>query len=167
MHKINGLIMAGGKNTRIKELGEKPLILLHGKPLIDYIQKAMTEATLIQKIYIAVSPHTTKTQEYLNKKTRNQPIQIIQTPGINYVEDLRYAINNYKLSNVLICPTDTPLLKGKLLDQVIKKFQKTDKPSLVTVVPLQLTLNLGLKPTTIMNINNKKMVPTGINAIKG
>ncbi|MEM3586060.1 MAG: NTP transferase domain-containing protein [Candidatus Jordarchaeaceae archaeon] len=167
MHKINGLIMAGGKSTRIKELGEKPLIPLHGRPLIDYVQKAMMEATLIKKIYIAVSPHTTKTLEYLKEKTRNQPVQIIQTPGIDYVEDLRYAINNYKLSNVLVCPADTPLLRGEMLDQVIKKFFETGKPSLVTVVPFKLTLSLGLKPTTIMEINNTKMVPTGINVIKG
>jgi adenosylcobinamide-phosphate guanylyltransferase len=167
MHKINGLIMAGGKNTRIKELGEKPLIPLHGKPLIEYVQKAMKEATLIKKTYITVSPHTTKTQEYLKEKIKNYPLQIIQTPGIDYVEDLRYAINNYKLSNVLICPADTPLLKGELLDLVIKEFFRAGKSSLVTVVPLKLTLSLGLKPTTIMKINNTETVPTGINVIKG
>lgn len=167
MHKINALIMAGGKNTRIKELGEKPLIPLQGKPLIEYVQKAIKEATLIKKTYITVSPHTPQTQQYLKNKIKNYPHQIIQTPGTNYVEDLRYAINNYKLSNVLTCPADTPLIRGELLDQIIKKFYKTDKPSLVTVVPLKLTLNLGLKPTTIMKINNTKMVPTGINAIKG
>nr|MDO8079753.1 NTP transferase domain-containing protein [Candidatus Freyarchaeota archaeon] len=166
MHKINGLIMAGGKSSRIKELGEKPLILLHSQPLIDYVQKAMTEASLIKKIYVTISPHTNNTLEYL-KKIKNYPLQIIQTPGIDYVEDLRYAINNFKLSNVLICPTDTPLLRGELLDLVIKEFFRAGKPSLVTVVPLKLTLSLGLKPTTIMKINNTEMVPTGINVIRG
>lgn len=167
MPKINGLIMAGGKSLRIKELGEKPLILLHGQPLIDYVQKAMTEATLIKKIYVTVSPHTTNTLEYLNKKAKNHSFQIIQTSGIDYVEDLRYAINDFKLSNVLICPADTPLLRGELLDLVIKEFFRAGKPSLVTVVPIKLILSLGLEPTTTMRINDSEMVPTGINVIKG
>jgi GTP:adenosylcobinamide-phosphate guanylyltransferase len=167
MHKINGLIMAGGKSLRIKELGEKPMILLHGQPLIDYVQKAMAEASLIKKTYVTISPHTNNTLEHLKKKIKDYPLQIIQTPGIDYVEDLRYAINNFKLSNVLICPADTPLLRGKLLDCVIKEFFRAGKPSLVTVVPIKLVLSLGLEPTTTMRINDSEMVPTGINVVKG
>lgn len=167
MHKVNGLIMAGGRSLRIKELGEKPLILLQGRPLIDYILKAMAEATLIQRIFVTVSPHTTDTLEYLKEKVDDYTFQIIQTPGVDYIKDLRHAIKDFKLSEVLVCPVDTPLLKGELLDLVVKEFFRKGVSSLVTVVPLKLMSNLELEPTIIMRINDSEVVPSGVNVVRG
>ncbi len=167
MHKISGLIMAGGKSLRIKKLGEKPMILLHDRPLIDYVLKAMADATLIQKIYVTVSQHTENTNEYLNRKAKDHPLQIIQTPGTDYIEDLRYAVKKFNLSEILVCPVDTPLLRGELLDLLVKEFFRIGKPSLVSVVPLRLILSLGLEPTIVMRIDDLEMVPSGVNVIKG
>ncbi|MFB0560228.1 MAG: NTP transferase domain-containing protein [Candidatus Lokiarchaeia archaeon] len=167
MHKIDGLIMAGGRSLRIKKLGEKPMIPLLNRPLIDYVLKAMAEASLIEKIYVTVSKHTTDTKEYLEKKTKDYHFQVIQTPGIDYIEDLRYAVKKFKLSEVLVCPVDTPLLRGELLDLLVKEFFRIGKPSLVSVVPLKLILSLGLEPTIIMRIDDSEMVPSGVNVIKG
>lgn len=167
MHKINGIIMAGGKSLRIKKLGEKPMIPLHDRPLIDYVLKAMAEATLIRKIYVTVSQHTKNTKEYLNRKVKDYSLQIVQTPGIDYIEDLRYTVKKCNLSEVLVCPVDTPLLRGDLLDLLVKEFFTIGKPSLVSVVPLQLILSLGLEPTIVMRIDDLEMVPSGVNVING
>ncbi|MHA1210083.1 MAG: NTP transferase domain-containing protein [Candidatus Freyarchaeota archaeon] len=167
MHKISGLIMAGGRSLRIKELGEKPMIHLRGRPLIEYVLTAMTQASLIQRTYVTVSPHTPNTLRYLKEKVGEYRFRIIQTPGIDYVEDLRYAINYFRISEVLVCPADTPLLRGELLDLVAEEFFRVSKPSLVTVVPLQLVLSLGLEPTIIMKVNDLEVVPTGVNVIRG
>lgn len=166
MLRIDGLIMAGGRSLRIKELGEKPMIRLNGRPLIDYVLKAMSDSKLIKSIHVAVSSHTKNTTDYL-KRVKKYHFQIVQTPGAGYIEDLRYAINLSGMSDVLVCPADTPFLRGELLDLVVEEFFRVGKPSLVTVVPLEMVKSLGLEPTTIMKIDELDMVPTGVNVVKG
>ncbi|MEM2136282.1 MAG: hypothetical protein QXG44_15620, partial [Candidatus Jordarchaeaceae archaeon] len=62
---------------------------------------------------------------------------------------------------------DTPFLRGELLDLVVEEFFRVGKPSLVTVVPLEMVKSLGLEPTTVMKIDELDMVPTGVNVVKG
>ena len=53
--------MAGGRGSRLK-MGEKPLVTLFGRPLIDYVALAL-EDSCVDRIFVATTenvPHTQK-----------------------------------------------------------------------------------------------------------
>jgi len=62
---VTALIMAGGKGTRMALSGEKPLLLVGGKPVIDYVINALSDAKKVDSIVVAVSDYTPKTSKYL------------------------------------------------------------------------------------------------------
>ena len=50
---MDALVMAGGRGSRLK-MGEKPLVTLFGRPLIDYVALALEEST-VGRIYVATT----------------------------------------------------------------------------------------------------------------
>ena len=53
--------MAGGRGSRLK-MGEKPLVTLFGRPLIDYVALALEDSS-VDRIFVATTenvPHTRK-----------------------------------------------------------------------------------------------------------
>ena len=74
---IYAILMAGGMGTRLKVPCEKPLFKLCNKPLIKYVLDNVNASRLIDKIIIAVSPHTQETTKYL--KSLGGDFQILDT----------------------------------------------------------------------------------------
>ncbi|MEM1658009.1 MAG: NTP transferase domain-containing protein [Candidatus Jordarchaeales archaeon] len=165
MRKVDGLIMAGGIGSRFG-VAEKPMARLKGRPMIDYVVAAVRQAVSVKRVYVAVSPHTPNTKRHLEEAWRGS-VQLVQTPGAGYVEDLRYAAAQIKSQVILVCPADMPLLREALLDAVVNYFFTCGKSSLVAVVPLQLVVSLGLKPTLVMKIDGEDFVPSGVNVVDG
>ena len=87
---IYAIVMAGGRGTRLKVNVEKPLFKLHGKPLIKYVLDNISSSKLVEDVVIAVSPHTQETTKYL--KSLNGNFQILNTSGIDYLNDLSYIL---------------------------------------------------------------------------
>ena len=56
--------MAGGRGTRLNSKVEKPLYDLNGKPLIEYVLDNF-RASGVDKIIVALSPHTPITKRFL------------------------------------------------------------------------------------------------------
>ncbi|WP_296862053.1 NTP transferase domain-containing protein [uncultured Methanobrevibacter sp.] len=81
---IYGIVMAGGRGTRLKTPVEKPLFRLHNKPLIKYVLDNLNSSKLVEKIIIATSPNTPKTVDYI----KNFNHEILDTPGVDYIHDL-------------------------------------------------------------------------------
>ena len=51
------MVTAGGKGTRIAELGqEKPLIQIHGRPIVDYVLEALAGSKEVAEI-VGFSDH--------------------------------------------------------------------------------------------------------------
>ncbi|WP_225369681.1 NTP transferase domain-containing protein [Methanobrevibacter arboriphilus] len=65
---IIAVLMAGGKGKRMNINTEKPLFKLFDKYLIDHVLDNLKESKYIDKIFIAVSPHTPETKKYISKK---------------------------------------------------------------------------------------------------
>lgn len=165
MPRVDGLIMAGGAGSRFG-VAEKPMARLRGRPMIDYVVAAVRQASSVRKVYVAVSPRTPNTARHL-EEAWSGVVQLVRTPGAGYVEDLRHAAAQTGSQFMLVCPADTPLLRGELLDVVVDSFFACGKPSLVVVVPLQLVTGLGLKPTFVVNIDGEDFVPSGVNVVSG
>lgn len=173
---IIGIIMAGGKGKRMNILIEKPLINLIDKPLIEHVLDNMKCSQYVEKIAIAVSPHTKKTKEYLEEKLFNNidkkidsgnksNFDIIDTPGNGYLEDLSFLLSHFEnesKDNVLVfINSDLPFIFFGIIDNVIEKYLKCDKESISVSVPISLLDNLGIKPSYVFD----GLIPSGLNIL--
>ena len=82
---MRALIMAGGSGSRIN-LGEKPLILVCGQPMIAYVIGAFQMAGC--EPVVAVSPQTPMTLNWC----RARGIAFCKAEGKGFVDDMVHAI---------------------------------------------------------------------------
>ena len=156
---VTALIMAGGKGTRLELDVEKPLVEINGKPMIQYVINALKKTDKINKIIAATSKDTPETKTFLNK----QGIDTIETPGDGYVNDLGYIISNLELDDVLLTITaDLPLINGDIIDYVLEEYEKSDKPAMSVLVPVDVFKKYGIKPTMVF----ENLIPSGLNILR-
>ena len=160
---VTALVMAGGKGRRMTLSGEKPLLIVKDKPVITYVLKALQDAKEVDSIAVAVSDYTAKTAEFV---TRFQ-VTIIKTPGKEYVFDLGYAIRKLKLQTVFVVGADLPLITGEAVDTIIARYRNCGRHALTVVVSMETKKKLGLGGEYAFRIDNKLVVPAGINIIEG
>jgi len=153
-----GLIMAGGKGTRMQSNQEK-LLLEYKKPLVLHVIDALKNSNCFEKIIAVTSPNSPQTRKIL---TEND-IEIIETSGENFVTDLNYVLK--KLDDyIFVTSGDLPLLDGNIVKQIVD----TTNPekiwtSIITTKAFQSSLNL--EPECIISFNEKDHVHTSISIV--
>jgi adenosylcobinamide-phosphate guanylyltransferase len=160
---VTALVMAGGKGTRMRRAEEKPLIKVCGKPVIEYVLSALKAAKRIDSIVVATTSCTPKTAKLM----RQHSVKVVETPGKDYVSDMGYASQNLKLGVFLAIAADLPLVTGQALDDIIERYKRCGKPALTVAVPLETKTKLGMSAEYSFKIDNKDVVPVGINVIDG
>ena len=160
---ITALVMAGGKGTRMQIREEKPLIKVCGKPVIEYVIAALKCAKKIDSIFVATSAYTPKTARYLS----GFPVKVVETPGKDYVSDMGYASQDLKLGVFLAIAADLPLVTGEVLDNIVERYERCGKPALTVAVPLETKRRLGMSVEYSFKMDDKDVVPVGINVIDG
>jgi adenosylcobinamide-phosphate guanylyltransferase len=160
---VPALIMAGGKGTRMGAPEEKPLIKVCGKPAIQYVLEALRSAKKIDKIYVAVTSGTPKTAKFLEQFD----VQVVVTPGQNYVSDMGYATQALRLGKFLGIAADLPLVTGEIIDCIVERYEGCGKPALTVAVPIETKNRLGMGVDYSFKMDEKDVVPTGINVIDG
>ncbi len=160
---VVALVMAGGKGTRMRITEEKPLVKVCGKPVIEYVLAALKDAKKIDSIIVATSsctPETTKLMKQLG-------VQVIETPGKDYVSDMGYAVQTLKLGVFLAIAADLPLVKSEMIDKIVDRYEHCGKPALTVAVPLETKTKLGMCIEYSFKTDDKDVVPVGINVIDG
>lgn len=114
-----GLVMAGGRGTRMDTPGEK-LLLYHKKPLVLHVVDALVISNCFSRVVAATSPNSPNTEKLL---LENQ-IQTLHTKGAGYVEDLTFALSNFE-EPVFVVSGDLPLLDHTIIQDMVSKHQKT------------------------------------------
>ncbi len=160
---IPALVMAGGKGTRMQHSEEKPLIQVGGKPLIERVVRALQSAKSVELIIVAVSHHTPKTAAFASRLA----VRIATAPGKGYIHDLQYLVKQLKLREVLTVAADLPLVKGELIDEIVRNYESCRKPALTVVASVETKKNLGLGSEHSFQLAGKNVVPVGINIIDG
>ena len=155
--------MAGGRGTRMKLDEEKPLIKVCGKPVIQYVLSALKDAKKIDNIIVATSTCTPKTTALMHQLS----VQVIETPGKDYVSDMGYVVSTLKLGVFLAIAADLPLVKGEMVDAVVERYECCGKPALTVAVPLETKAKLGMCIEYSFKADDKDVVPVGINVIDG
>jgi len=153
-----GLIMAGGKGTRMKSDGEK-LLLNYKKPLILHVIDALKNSNCFEKIIAATSPNSPKTQNILTENN----IVTVETSGEGFVIDLNNILKQLD-DLVFVTSGDLPLLDGDIVKQIIDNVNH-DKTwtSILTTKSFQNSLNL--EPECITVLNDEDFAHTGISIV--
>lgn len=161
---IYAIVMAGGRGTRLKVDVEKPLFKLHDKPLIKYVLDNISSSKLVEDVVIAVSPHTQETTKYL--KSLNGNFQILNTSGIDYLNDLSYILTLFesksKKDTLLFINADLPFVSGETIDFILTNYLESSKDSLSAQVPVEIFKKLDLKYSYEFN----GAVPSGVNVLR-
>ncbi len=160
---VTALVMAGGKGKRLALPGEKPLLHVGGKPVIELVLAALKDAKCVDRVVVAVSPNTRKTTKLLQRLG----VEIIMTPGKEYVSDMGFAVKKLGLQTVLAIGADMPLLSGKVLDDILKRFFSCGKPALAVAVPQATRDRLGLGAGYVFDCGGKQVVYAGVNVLDG
>jgi adenosylcobinamide-phosphate guanylyltransferase len=142
---------------------EKPLILLGGSPIIEFVIRSLQNAKLVESIVVAVSQNTPRTTAFAARF----PVKVMPTPGKGYIQDLQYLVRQLGLRKVLTVAADLPLITGEVIDEIIEKYQSCGKPALAVVTSLASKQKLGLKSEHAFQVAGEIVVPVGINIIDG
>ena len=153
-----GLVMAGGKGTRMKSNEEK-LLLTYKQPLVLHVIDALKNSNCFEKIIAATSPNSPQTKNILVENN----ITIIETSGEGFVTDLNNILKQLD-DFVLVSSGDLPLLDGDIIKQIIDNVNH-DKTwtSIVTTKSFQNSLNL--EPECISTLNDEDYAHTGISIV--
>lgn len=155
------LVMAGGLGTRMDLDMEKPLIILNGKPMIEYVIRALLESTYVDNILVAVSPNTPNTKEFLKKFQ----VTVIETSAKGYIEDLSEVLSNRKYVKedevIMTIVADLPFVTAQHIDEVLETYYSRNKPAMCVSVPEELFNEYGIKPTLVFD----GLVPSGVNML--
>ena len=163
---MDAVVMAGGKGARLGR-DEKPLTLLCGRPLIQYVLEALLGSKNIERIFVATSSRVKRTNEWLDDfKKEHDKVEIIHTEGAGFVHDMVGAVEEAGIrGSVLIMMADLPLVTSGLIDRIIEKYEEVNTPALSVHMKLDVFRRLGLRPDTVFHKNSDFIVPCGINIL--
>ena len=111
-----GLIMAGGKGTRMNMEQEK-LLLNYKKPIILHVVDALKDSNCFSQIIAATSSNSPETEKILQQSG----IDIISTSGKDFVSDLNYVLKQLD-DSVFVTSGDIPLLDEEIIKKIVKNY---------------------------------------------
>ena len=162
---MDALVMAGGKGSRLNR-GEKPLVRLFGRPLIEYVVSCLTDSLAVSEGRILVA--TTNNVPLTSRWARERELEVVETAGKGFVPDMVEAINQAGVKEpILVIMADLPLVTPDLIDQIIEIYDQRPEPALSTHTPLHLHTKMGRRPDTLFNYQGQLIVPSGINILEG
>jgi len=151
------LVMAGGKGTRMNFTKEK-LLLEYEKPIVLRVIDALKNSECFSKILVATSKNSPKTKELLQKSD----VQVIDTPGTGYAEDLNSVLRSLS-DHVLVVSGDLALLDYAVIRKIVE--QKTNATWMNFLVTRDFLESLGLSSEFTTKFDGKECIYTGISLI--
>ncbi len=152
-----GLVMAGGKGTRMDATEEK-LLLQYKKPVIIHVIDALKDSNCFSKIMAATSDNSPNTQNLL----QNNGIEIIKTKGDGYVSDLNTALSCLQ-EPTLVVSGDLPLLDGEIIKDLVASYDNSTWQSFLVTKKFLDHMNMMLEFS--VNHDNKECYYTGISIV--
>ena len=152
-----GLVMAGGKGTRMNISNEK-LLLEYKKPVIFHVIDALKNSHCFSQVIVATSPNSPDTKRVLEQNG----IETLSTPGNGYVNDLNFLLQKMDGFVFAVCG-DLPLLD----EEIIKKMAEFNSENIWTsfLVSKELLNTLSLESNLLVKCGDVECVYTGISII--
>jgi adenosylcobinamide-phosphate guanylyltransferase len=154
------LIMAGGAGLRLN-LGEKPLVSILGKPMIEYVISAFRESGY--HTVVATSCQT----PYTDNWARVQGYNCIRTSGADYIRDLREAVDTLGVEGPFFtCVSDIPCLTSDHVRSIEASYFVSGMEALSVWVPVSC-MNENRGHHFVRSVNGAEACPVGVNILRG
>jgi len=158
---MRALIMAGGEGSRLN-LGEKPLILMNGQPMIAYIVDAFRSAGC--EPVVCTSPKTPMTLNWC----RVRGIAFCKSEGNGYIEDMISSVEVLEEKEPLfVCVSDIPGLTSGNIQYIRQTYTHERKDALSVWVPASLVKFYPGGIPYRAQIQGVEACPAGINILRG
>ena len=162
MDHVDALVTAGGRGSRMRDVpGEKPIVPLLGRPMIDHVLGALRQASGVGRLHVSVSDNVPMTERHL----RDAGVEVVPTSGAGYVADLQEALAHVRSEHVLICPADMPLLTANGIESVLSYFKRADVESLSVAVPAVIVRTVGAVPSYTLEVDGREVVVCGVSIV--
>jgi adenosylcobinamide-phosphate guanylyltransferase len=142
---------------------EKPLLEISGKSMLERTIGVLRQCSCINRIVVASSSNTPRT----TLAAKKLGVENVVTPGSGFEEDMRFAVRQLSLGEVLVISSDLPFVTVDIIEQAARKYRSSGKPALAVMARAELYEKLGSKPGYIFKIDDQNLVPVGINVIDG
>ena len=153
-----GIIMAGGKGSRMSMSKEK-LLLQYKKPVILHVVDALKDSECFSKIIAVTSPHSPNTKKFLLENS----IDVFDTLGKGYVKDLNSLLKTLQ-EPVFVASGDLPFLDKEIIQDVVSNYDESKTWTSVLVTEGFLE-SLGLSSDTYVEYEGLRCHYTGISLI--
>jgi len=158
---MQALIMAGGAGSRLN-LGEKPLILICGRPLVSYVIDAFENTGY--KPVVATSPRTPMTQNWC----RVHGIEFCKTAGAGYVEDMVHAVGMLEEEGSLfVSASDLPCITSNIISTISDAHRSSGKDACSAWVPATMVKSCRESMPYREEIRGVMACPAGVNILRG
>jgi adenosylcobinamide-phosphate guanylyltransferase len=146
--------MCGGRASRMQQQQggiEKPLIKVDGVAMVERVISALASSNRFDRIIAAVSPNTPKTNEFLKSKG----IEIIETAGEGYSQDLSHLLSKLKPDKVVVVPSDIPLLNSQIVKEILNTINDDDdrqeqEQAISIILEKGFVEEIGVKPSIVL-----------------
>jgi adenosylcobinamide-phosphate guanylyltransferase len=147
--------MCGGRASRMQQQQqggiEKPLIKVDGVAMVERVISALASSNRFDRIIAAVSPNTPKTNEFLKSKG----IEIIETAGEGYSQDLSHLLSKLKPHKVVVVPGDIPLLNSQIVKEILNTIDDDDdrqeqEQAISIILEKGFVEEIGVKPSIVL-----------------
>lgn len=153
-----GIVMAGGKGSRMNLVEEK-LLLKYKKPIIFHVIDALVNSKCFSKILAITSINSPKTKKLLEENN----IDLFNTPGNGYVDDLNLVLKSIN-DFVLITSADLPFLDGDIIKNIISKCNSENIWTTILVTK-KFSESLHLSSNYLLIFENQQCYYTGISLV--
>jgi adenosylcobinamide-phosphate guanylyltransferase len=158
---VLALILAGGGGTRL-DLGEKPLVLIRGKPMIEYVIDAFTAAG--HDVVVVLSGKTPFTQNWC----RARGITHLTASGAGYIDDIAEAVGKTGVTGPFFtCVADLPCLRPEIIREVETRYRESGREACSVWIPRKLASMSGCRSSYTGTVNGITACPAGINILRG
>ena len=153
-----GLVMAGGKGSRMEFPAPEKLLLEYEKPVIFHVIDSLNDSHCFSKVFAATSPNSPDTKRVLEQAG----IETLATPGNGYSNDLNFLLQKMN-GFVFVVSGDLPLLD----EEIIQKIMEFNSESVWTsfLVSKKFLDSLSLESNLLVKHDGVECVYTGISII--
>ena len=153
-----GVVMAGGRGTRMHLSGEK-LLLQYKKPVILHVIDALKNSHCFSQVIVATSPNSPDTKHVLEQRG----IETLATSGNGYANDLNFLLQQLD-GFVFVTSGDLPLLDEKIIQVMTEKFN-SENIWTSFLISKKFLNSLGLESNLLISSDDIDCVHTGISII--
>ena len=155
------LVMAGGAGSRLN-LGEKPLVLCSGRPMISYVIDAFCEAG--HEPVVAVTSRTPMTQNWC----RAHDIAFCRANGNGYIPDMVEVVTALdETLPLFVCVSDIPCITAAHLKTIETAYRASGKAACSTWVPASLMASGSGTACYSQEVDGIMACPVGMNILLG